>query len=80
MGPRDRETDRGAGKGGLLALSEQRKGTWHISFVLYLLEQASFRELYLAGGVAPGRIMDFGKARRMVINRMMHAGAGPESR
>ena len=41
----------------------------HISHVLRLLEAPRFRKLYLSGGFDPAAIMDFGKARGIVINR-----------
>ena len=46
----------------------------HISFVLYLLDQPRFRELYLAGGFDPGKIMDFGKSHGIIINRWSRKG------
>jgi Fe-S-cluster containining protein len=42
----------------------------HISFILYLLDSAEFRKLYLEGGFNPGKIMAFGKTHGIVINRM----------
>ena len=41
----------------------------HISYVLHLLEDPSFRRLYLSGGFAPEQIMSFGKAHGLIINR-----------
>jgi Fe-S-cluster containining protein len=41
----------------------------HLSFILYLLEKPSFRDLYLQGGFDPGIIMAFGKSHGIVINR-----------
>lgn len=41
----------------------------HISYVLYLLDQKSFRKLYFKGGFDPGLIKDFGKKHGIVINR-----------
>jgi len=40
----------------------------HISFILYLLDKPDFRKLYLAGGLDPGKIMDFGKSHGIIIN------------
>lgn len=42
----------------------------HISFILYLLDNAEFRKLYMEGGFNPGKIMAFGKTHGIVINRM----------
>jgi len=42
----------------------------HISYVLHLLDDTSFRKLYLSGGFAPERIMKFGKAHGLIINRL----------
>ena len=41
----------------------------HISYVLQLLDNTSFRKLYLSGGFAPEKIMKFGKAHGLIINR-----------
>jgi hypothetical protein len=41
----------------------------HLSYVLHLLEEPSFRRLYLSGGFAPEQIMSFGKAHGLIINR-----------
>ena len=43
----------------------------HISFILHLLEQETFRKLYLAGGFDPSRIMEFGKSHGIVINKFV---------
>jgi Fe-S-cluster containining protein len=43
----------------------------HLSFILYLLERPSFRKLYVAGGFDPEKIMEFGKAHSMIINRFV---------
>jgi Fe-S-cluster containining protein len=42
----------------------------HISYVLQLLNDPSFRKLYLSGGFAPEKVMKFGKAHRLIINRL----------
>jgi Fe-S-cluster containining protein len=42
----------------------------HISFIIHLLEDLSFRKLYLSGGFAPEEIMKFGKTHRLIINRL----------
>jgi hypothetical protein len=42
----------------------------HISYILHLLEDNSFRKLYLSGGFAPERIMKFGKTHGLIINRV----------
>jgi uncharacterized protein len=41
----------------------------HISYILHLIEDAGFRKLYLSGGFAPERIMKYGKAHGLIINR-----------
>ena len=41
----------------------------HISYILQLLDDASFRKLYLSGGFAPERIKQFGKGHGLIINR-----------
>jgi len=40
----------------------------HISFILHLLDKPDFRKFYLAGGLDPGNIMDFGKSHGIIIN------------
>ena len=42
----------------------------HISYILQLLDDTSFRKLYLSGGFAPERIMKFGKTHGLIINRL----------
>ncbi|HID30675.1 MAG TPA: YkgJ family cysteine cluster protein [Desulfobacterales bacterium] len=41
----------------------------HISFILYLLDRPAFRKPYLSGAFDPGKIANFGKTHRLVINR-----------
>jgi Fe-S-cluster containining protein len=41
----------------------------HLGHILYLLKKPGFRDFYLAGGFDPGRIMAFGKAHGIIINR-----------
>jgi hypothetical protein len=41
----------------------------HLSFILHLLEKASFRNQYVRGGFDPKKIMRFGKSHRIMINR-----------
>lgn len=41
----------------------------HISYILQLVDDTSFRKLYLSGGFAPERIMKFGKGHGLIINR-----------
>jgi Fe-S-cluster containining protein len=43
----------------------------HLSFILYLLERPRFRKLYIAGGFDPQKIMKFGKAHGIIINRLV---------
>ncbi len=43
----------------------------HISFILHLLDRPSFRKLYLAGGFDPQKIMAFGRAHGIIINRFV---------
>jgi hypothetical protein len=45
--------------------------TGHISFVLFMLENPKFLEMYLAGEHRPEKIMQFGKTHRIVINRFV---------
>jgi len=42
----------------------------HLSFILYLLDRPEFRTLYLAEGFDPQKIMKFGKAHGIIINRL----------
>lgn len=46
--------------------------TGHISFILFMLENPKFLEIYLAGEHRPEEIMQFGKIHRIVINRRVH--------
>ena len=41
----------------------------HISYMLQLLDDTGFRNLYLSGRFAPEQIMKFGKAHGLIINR-----------
>ena len=41
----------------------------HHSFILHLLDSPEFRNTYLSGGFDPARIMKFGKAHGIIINR-----------
>ncbi len=41
----------------------------HISYIIHLLDDLSFRKLYLSGGFAPEQIMKFGKTHGLIINR-----------
>jgi hypothetical protein len=41
----------------------------HLSFILHLIEDAEFRELYLLGGFDPDGIRDFGRSHQIFINR-----------
>ncbi|MFH1153273.1 MAG: YkgJ family cysteine cluster protein [Pseudomonadota bacterium] len=43
----------------------------HISFVLNLLEQTAFSQVYLSGDFRPKDIMEFGKSHRIIINRLV---------
>jgi len=43
----------------------------HISYVIHLLKDLSFRKLYLSGGFAPEQIMKFGKTHGIIINRFV---------
>ena len=49
----------------------------HISYVLELLDDDTFRAFYLSGGFDPARIMDFARPRGLVINRMVAGGTPP---
>lgn len=43
----------------------------HLSYILYMLSVPAFLSTYTAGKFKPQEIMEFGKAHRIVINRMM---------
>ena len=43
----------------------------HLSFILHLLDKPGFTRFYLSGGFDPGKIMQFGKAHGIVINRFV---------
>jgi len=43
----------------------------HISYVIHLLKDLFFRELYLSGGFAPEQIIKFGKTHGLIINRFV---------
>ena len=43
----------------------------HLSYILYMLSVPAFLKTYTAGEFKPEEIMEFGKAHRIVINRMM---------
>nr|WP_321401677.1 YkgJ family cysteine cluster protein [uncultured Desulfobacter sp.] len=43
----------------------------HLSYILYMLSVPAFLNTYMAGDFKPEEIMEFGKAHRIVINRMM---------
>ena len=43
----------------------------HLSYILYMLSVPAFQTTYTAGEFKPAQIMEFGKAHRIVINRMM---------
>jgi hypothetical protein len=45
--------------------------TGHMSIILHLLDIPGFLTTYQAGGFKPQEIMEFGKAHRIVINRMV---------
>jgi Fe-S-cluster containining protein len=45
--------------------------TGHLSFILFLLDNPKFLETYLAGEHRPDEIMHFGKAHRIIINRIV---------
>jgi hypothetical protein len=49
----------------------------HLTYILALLDDRRFRMLYTAGGFDPGRIADFGRAHRIVINRGSAPGRLP---
>ena len=43
----------------------------HLSYILYMLSVPAFLKTYTAGEFKPEEIMEFGKAHKIVINRMM---------
>jgi hypothetical protein len=45
--------------------------TGHMSFILHLLDIPDFLTTYQTGDFKPQEIMGFGKAHRIVINRMV---------
>ena len=47
----------------------------HISFILHMLKAPRFRTTYLAGEFKPEEIADFGRSHRIIINRVVSAGA-----
>jgi hypothetical protein len=49
----------------------------HLSFILQMLEDAGFRDTYLAGDFKPEVIADFGKTHQIFINRMVSAESHP---
>ena len=40
----------------------------HLTFILHLLQQPAFMDLYLSGGFDPSQIAAFGKSHGMIIN------------
>ncbi|TWI73255.1 putative zinc- or iron-chelating protein [Desulfobotulus alkaliphilus] len=44
----------------------------HISYVLHLFDEPGFRTFYASGGFDPSRVMDYGKAHKLVIHRSLH--------
>ena len=46
----------------------------HVSYILSMLKNSAFREIYRSGGFDPVQIMSFGKSHGIVINRMMGKG------
>lgn len=47
----------------------------HISFILHLLDDAEFTDVYLSGKFDPERIRDFGRSHKIVINRTPRSGS-----
>jgi uncharacterized protein len=43
----------------------------HLSFILYMLSSPAFLSTYEDGDFKPAEIMEFGKAHKIVINKMM---------
>ncbi len=41
----------------------------HISYILYMLDDRSFRKIYMSGSFKPEAISKFGKAHGIIINR-----------
>lgn len=48
----------------------------HISYILHLLQDDSFRDFYLNGGFDPEKIRPFAQPRGIVINRAMAKNTG----
>ncbi len=40
----------------------------HLSYILYMLSVPAFSRVYLAGGLKPEQIMDFGRSHGIIIN------------
>jgi len=43
----------------------------HLSFILYMLSISAFLDIYIKGEFKPEEIMEFGKAHKIAINKMM---------
>ncbi len=43
----------------------------HLSFILYMLSTPAFLDTYKKGEFKPEEIMEFGKAHKIAINKMM---------
>jgi hypothetical protein len=43
----------------------------HMSYILYLLDQKEFRDLYLCNKLKPQKISDFGRSHKILINRFI---------
>ncbi|MCF8049941.1 MAG: YkgJ family cysteine cluster protein [Desulfobacterales bacterium] len=48
----------------------------HLTYILALFDDRSFRRLYLAGGFDPARIESFGRSHGLVINRGVSPAGG----
>ena len=43
----------------------------HLSYILYMLSNPAFMDVYKKGGFKPEEVMEFGKSHKIVINNMM---------
>lgn len=43
----------------------------HLSFIIYMLSAQAFMATYMAGEFKPEEVMEFGKAHKIIINRMI---------
>ncbi len=49
----------------------------HLSYILHMLTEQRFRDIYLTGGFAPEAVMAFGRSHQISINRKMPVAGFP---